>query len=107
MQVTVDNSAGVDSEFAEELARGLRDRHLDVLTRAPRPSAKFDTGVHMLEAGVALRVSERPDREQLAEIELVVRSALQRRASLHRRTRTVPVYVGESARAIDWIDVFA
>jgi hypothetical protein len=107
MHVIVDNSAGLDAEFADEVARGLRDRQLDVETRAPNPSAKFDTAVHLLASGLVIRVSERPDRELLTAIEEVVRAALQHRSSLRRQTRTVPVYLGESVRAIEWIDVFA
>jgi hypothetical protein len=42
----------------------------------------------------------------MSAIEDVVRAALQHRSSLRRRTRTVPVYLGETARALVWIDVF-
>jgi hypothetical protein len=106
MRVIVDNSAGVDAQFADEVARGLRDRRLDVETRAPSPTAKFDTGVHLLASGVSIRLSERAEPELLTTIEEVVRAALQHRSSLRRRTRTVPVYLGESSRVIEWIDVF-
>jgi hypothetical protein len=53
-----------------------------------------------------IRVEERPDRETLETIEQVVRGALQHHPSLRRRTRTVPVHLGESARVLEWIDVF-
>jgi hypothetical protein len=106
MHVIVDNSAGVDAPFADEVVRGLRERRLEVETREPQPSAKFDTGVHVVSAGVVIRVPDRPDRELLAAIEDVVRAALLHRSSLRRRTRMVPVYLGESARVIEWIDVF-
>jgi hypothetical protein len=51
-------------------------------------------------------VPERPDGSTLRTIEEVVRSALQHRASLRRRTRSVPVRLGETELAIEWIDVF-
>jgi hypothetical protein len=66
----------------------------------------FDTGVHLVAAGLAIRVPERPDPATRTAIAEVVRGALQQRSSLRRRTRTVPVYLGETARALDWIDVF-
>jgi hypothetical protein len=106
MQVVVDNSAGVDAQFADEVVAGLRERDLEVELRRPSPTAVFDTSVHLVEAGLAIRVSERPERAQLTAIEDVVRAALLHRSSLRRRTRTVPVYLGDSARVIDWIDVF-
>jgi hypothetical protein len=106
MQVIVDGSAGGEPDFGEEVARGLRDRGLEVEVRPPSPTSMLDTGVHLVAAGLAIRVPERPDRETLGTIEDVVRAALMRRQSLRRRTRTVPVYLGESARALTWIDVF-
>jgi hypothetical protein len=106
MQVIVDGSAGSDPEFAAEVATGLRGRGLEVEVRPPSPTSMFDTGVHLVAAGLAIRVPERPDRATLDAIEEVVRSALQHRSSLRRRTRTVPVYLGETARALVWIDVF-
>jgi hypothetical protein len=106
MNIVVDNSAGGDTALADELARLLRARGLEVEVRPPNPRAKFDTAVNLLAIGIALRLPERPDRALLADIEADVRTALLRRPSLRRRTRSVPVHVGESARAIDWIDVF-
>ena len=106
MQIVVDGSAGGEPDFAAEVARRLRERGLDVELRPPKTGSMFDTGVHLVAAGLAIRVPERPDRETLTAIEDVVRAALMRRASLRRRTRTVPVYLGESARALVWIDVF-
>jgi hypothetical protein len=106
MQVIVDGSAGGEANFADEVASGLRDRGLEVEVRPPNPASMFDTSVHLVAAGLAIRVPERPDSVTLATIEDVVRAALMRRASLRRRTRTVPVYLGESARALAWIDVF-
>ena len=106
MQVIVDGSVGGDPDFADEVARELRIRGLEVELRPPNPTSMFDTGVHLVAAGLAIRVPERPDLATLAAIEDVVRAALMRRQSLRRRTRTVPVYLGESARALAWIDVF-
>ncbi|HSD80749.1 MAG TPA: hypothetical protein VLB47_08810 [Solirubrobacteraceae bacterium] len=106
MRVVVDNSAGGDPQFADEVARGLRARGLAVELREPSVSAMFDTAVHLVSAGMAIRVPERPDAALLGEIEGVVRSALLHRPSLRRRTRSVPVHLGESRRVLEWIDVF-
>jgi hypothetical protein len=106
MQVVVDGSAGGEPDFADEIARGLRDRGLEVEVRRPSSTSMFDTGVHLVDAGLAIRVPERLDAATQAALEDVVRAALQHRASLRRRARTVPVYLGETARALVWIDVF-
>ena len=106
VQIVVDNSAGGDAQFAEEVARGLRARGLEVELRPPEPTSIFDTAVHLVTAGLEVRVSERPDRALLDTIEEVVRAALLDRPSLRRRTRSVPVRLGETERAIAWIDVF-
>jgi hypothetical protein len=106
MQVIVDNSAGGDSRLADDVAGALRSQGLEVELRAPGPSAMFDTGVHLVSTGLAIRVSERPDRATLSAIEHVVRTALLHRPSLRRRTRSVPVHLGETARVLEWIDVF-
>jgi hypothetical protein len=106
MRVTVDNSAGGDRRFAEDVAAALRGHGLEVDVRAPGPTAMFDTAVHLISTGIAIRVSERPDRDTLATIEDVVRSALLTRPSLRRRTRSVPVHLGDTARVFEWIDVF-
>jgi hypothetical protein len=106
MRVIVDNSAGGDAGLADAVAAGLRDRGLDVDLVTPGPTAMFDTAVHLVSLGLAIRVSERPDRATLATIEDVVRAALIQRPSLRRRTRSVPVHLGETARVLEWIDVF-
>jgi len=106
MRVVVDNSAGGDPQLAEEVARGLRGRDLEVELREPTPTAMFDTSVHLVTAGLVIRVAERPDRTLLDAIEEVVRAALLHRPSVRRRTRTVPVHLGEGGRVLDWIDVF-
>jgi hypothetical protein len=106
MQVIVDNSAGGDSGFADAVAAALRGHGLAVEVRAPDPTAMFDTAVHLISTGLAIRVTERPDRATLSAIEEVVRGALIARPSLRRRTRSVPVHLGETARVLEWIDVF-
>jgi hypothetical protein len=106
MHVVVDNTAGGEQQLAEAVADGLRERGLDVEVRHPSGSARYDTAVHLVSAGIVIRVDERPERSVLASIEDVVRGALLHHASLRRRTRTVPVHLGETARVIAWIDVF-
>ena len=106
MEIVVDNSSGGDSQLAEEVARGLRERGLAVELRKPSRSAMFDTAVHLVTAGLVIRVSERPDRALLVAIEDVVRAALLHRPSLRRRTRSVPVRPLDSEATIEWIDVF-
>jgi hypothetical protein len=106
VRIVVDNSAGGDAQLAEQVARGLRDRGLEVEVRSPRPGAMFDTAVDLISTGMVIRVFERPDRPLLDTVSVVVRTALQGRRSLRRRTRTVPVNLGESRRVIEWIDVF-
>jgi hypothetical protein len=106
MRVIVDNSAGGDRRFAEDVATALRGHGLDVDVRAPGPTAMFDTAVHLISTGIAIRVSERPDRPTLTTIEDVIRAALLQRPSLRRRTRSVPVHLGDTARVLEWIDVF-
>jgi hypothetical protein len=106
MQIVVDNTAGGDVPFADEVARGLGERGFEVESRRPNPRAKFDTSVNLLKAGLVIRVSERPDRVALDDIRVVVRAALQHRASLRRRTRSVPIHLGETPRVLEWVDVF-
>lgn len=106
MRVIVDNSAGGDAGLAAEVAVALESRGWEVEIRAPGPAAMFDTSVHLISTGLAIRVSERPDRADLGTIEDVVRAALLHRPSLRRRTRSVPVHLGESVRVLEWIDVF-
>jgi hypothetical protein len=106
MPIVVDNSAGGDTRFAAEVARRLTARGFDVQIRPPDPRSKFDTSVNLLSAGIAVRVPDRPDRALLDAIEEDVRHALIRHPSLRRRSRSVPVHLGESERVLEWIDVF-
>jgi hypothetical protein len=66
----------------------------------------FDTSVHLVTAGLAIRVPSRPGRDVLAAIEQDVRAALLHRPSIRRRTRSVPVHLGDTPRVLEWIDVF-
>jgi hypothetical protein len=102
----VDNSAGGDRDFAAEVARLLAARGFEVTTRAPDPSAMFDTAVHLVSPGLAIRVSHRPERATLDAIEHDVRAALLHRPSERRRTRSVPIHLAETARVLEWIDIF-
>jgi hypothetical protein len=106
MTIVVDGSAGGEAQFAGAVARGLRDRGLDVELRPPTGGSMFDTAVHLVSSGIVIRVEERPDRETLETIEQVVRAELQHQPSLRRRARTVPLQLGETARVLEWIDVF-
>jgi hypothetical protein len=74
--------------------------------RPPGASALFDTAVHLVTAGLAIRVPAKPDREVLGAIEADVRTALLHRPSIRRRTRSVPVHLGDTPRVLEWIDVF-
>ena len=106
MRIVVDNSAGGDAQLAADVVQGLRDRGLDVELREPKPATMFDTSVHLVTAGIVVRVEQPPDRALLQLVEEVVRGALLHRPSMRRRTRTVPVHLGESSRVLQWIDVF-
>jgi len=105
-RVVVDNSAGGDAQLAEDVAIGLRERGFEIELRPPSPGTMFDTAVRAPSAGVALRLQERPEPGVLEALEEVVRAALMRRPSLRRRSRAIPVHVGDMPRPIEWIDVF-
>ena len=102
----MDNSAGGDADFAAEVGRLLRARGFTVEMRAPSRKVLFDTSVHLVTAGLAIRVPEKPDRATLRAIEQDVRAALLHRPSVRRRTRSVPVHLGDTPRVLEWIDVF-
>src|SRR3954467_3922742 len=107
--IVVDGSAGGEAAFTEAVApapRGPRRGGLEVGARPPKSGSMFDTAVHLVSSGIAIRVDERPDRETLRTIEEVVRAELLHRPSLRRRARTVPIHLGESLRVLQWIDVF-
>jgi hypothetical protein len=102
----VDNSAGGDPDFAAEVARLLRARGHTVDVRPPSRRTMFDTAVHLVTTGIAIRVSRVPERPVLAAIEQDVREALLHRPSERRRTRSVPVHLADTARVLEWIDIF-
>jgi hypothetical protein len=102
----VDNSAGGDPDFAADVARTLARRGLTVELRPPSRQAMFDTAVHLVSTGIVIRVSRVPDRPVLAAIEQDVRAALLHRPSERRRTRSVPVPLADTARVLEWIDIF-
>jgi hypothetical protein len=105
MQLVVDNSTGGDEQLAARVARGLRERGFSVELREPSESSLYDTSVHLVSPGIVLRVRERPARAELGTIEDVVRSALMH-STPRRRTRAVPLAIGEGGRVLAWFDVF-
>jgi hypothetical protein len=102
----VDNTAGGDRDFAAEVARLLGARGLAVEVRGPSAQVRFDTSVHLVTTGIAIRVSKVPERSVLVAIENDVRAALQHRPSERRRTRSVPVHLADTVRVLEWIDIF-
>jgi hypothetical protein len=102
----IDNSAGGDSDLAAEVCRRLQARGFAVSLRKPDRRAMFDTAVHLVTAGLAIRLPEVPEPPVLAAVEEDVRAALLHRPSVRRRTRSVPVHLGDTARVLRWIDVF-
>jgi hypothetical protein len=106
LDIVVDNSAGGDPGFAAEVARLLRNRGLAVEVRTAPRELRFDTSVHLVSAGLAIRVSRVPGRSVLSAIEQDVRAALLHRPSERRRTRSVPVHLADTPRVLEWIDIF-
>jgi hypothetical protein len=104
--ILVDNSAGGDPDFAADVARLLRGRGLAVDVRSAPRELHFDTGVNLVSAGLAIRVSGVPQPSLLSAIEEDVRAALLHRPSERRRTRSVPVHLADTARVLEWIDIF-
>ena len=104
MQLVVDNSTGGDEQLAESVARGLRERGFTVQLREPSTTSIFDTSVHLVSTGIVVRVPQRPDRSELGMIKEVVRRALLTHAMPRRRTRAVPLTLGEGGRVLTWID---
>lgn len=102
----MDNTAGGDRDFAADVARLLAARGLAVEVRGPSAQVRFDTAVHLVSTGIAIRVSRRPEPRVLTAIEHDVRAALQHRPSERRRTRSVPVHLADTARVLEWIDIF-
>jgi len=105
VRVIVDNSRGADAAFAAGLEAALRSAGFDVELRPPAPSALFDTSVHFVVEGVAVRVPGELRRPELETIARAVRDAESRRSE-RRRYRAVPVYLGETSRVLEWVDIF-
>ena len=101
----VDNSSGADSAFAKHLQTQLEAEGFAVTLREPRPGAHFDTSVHFVADGVAVRVAEDVDRATLARIAGVVRAS-ERARPQRKRFRAVPIYRRETSRVIAWVDIF-
>ena len=104
MQIVVDNSQGADATFASELAGALRAAGYDVELRPPSPRALFDTSVHFVVEGVAVRVPADCGRQQLRAVERAIRDAESHRTQ-RRRYRAVPIYAGETQRVLEWVDI--
>jgi hypothetical protein len=77
MQLVVDNSTGGDEQLAASVVSGLRERGFSVELREPSPSSLYDTSVNLV-----------------------------LRATPRRRTRAVPLTLGEGGRVLTWFDVF-
>jgi hypothetical protein len=106
VRVVVDNSSGGDHQLAASVTAGLRERGHTVDVLDPEPASMFDTAVHVVSTGIVLRVDETPPAGELEEISAVVRDALMRHPSQRRRTRAVPVALGDGGQVLTWIDVF-
>jgi hypothetical protein len=106
-RLLVDNSNGADAQFASDLRVALTAAGFEVGLREPSPRALYDTAVHFVVEGVAIRLQDDPRQFDLAAIGKTVRETEARRPSEHRRFRDVPIYAGESSRVLTWIDVFA
>src|SRR4051794_41640063 len=94
--IVVDGSAGGELAFTEAVARGLRERGLEVQVRPPRGGSMFDTAVHLVSSGIVIRVHERPDRETLAAIQEGVRGPLLGHPSVRRRPPALPVHLRQA-----------
>ena len=105
-RLLVDNSNGADAQFASDLRAALAAAGFEVELREPSPRALYDTSVHFVVEGVAVRLQDDPRQFDLAAIAKIVRETEARRPSAHRRFRDVPIYAGESSRVLTWVDVF-
>jgi hypothetical protein len=105
-RLLVDNSNGADGQFAADLQAALTAAGFEVGLREPSPRALYDTSVHFVVEGVAIRLQDDPREFDLAAIAKAVRETGARRPSEHRRFRDVPIYAGESSRVLTWVDAF-
>ena len=106
MRLVVDNSSGGDTQLAISVTGALRAGGHTVEVVEPELAAAFDTAVHVVSTGIVLRVDEPPQAAELEEISAIVRDALMRHPSQRRRTRAVPVALGDGGQVLTWIDVF-
>jgi hypothetical protein len=67
--------------------------------REPSARALYDTSVHFVVEGVAIRLQDDPRQFDLAAIAKTVRETEARRPSEHRRFRDVPISPAEQPRA--------
>jgi hypothetical protein len=104
--IVVDNTSGADPVFAATLAGALQARGFQVEVREPSPNALFDTAVHMVAEGIALRVTGAIPRPALDDVAAVVRESLRTRRSERQRVRSVPIYMGDTPRVLRWVDIF-
>jgi hypothetical protein len=104
-KLIVDDTSGADPAFAAELAGTLRAEGFDVELRKPNPGAFFDTSVHFVADGVAVRVFDELDRATLDRVVHGIQES-ERRRPQRKRFRAVPVYRAETSRAIRFVDIF-
>ncbi len=104
-RLVVDNRDGADPVFAAELTRALRGEGFEVEVREPNPGTMFDTTVHAVYSGVAVRAMDDLDRRTLDRVAQVIRES-ERRLPQRRRFRAVPIHRGEDGRALRWVDIF-
>ena len=95
-----------EPEFAVDLGAALSAAGFDVELREPLPQARYDTSIHLVVEGVAIRVSERPGRPQISRIAATVRQVEARRRNERGRYWAVPIYEGETSRVLEWVDIF-
>ena len=110
MQIDGRPELSLHVKLPRDLALGEAHAVVEQLESALREAVPELRGVHThIEPLSDTDWATRPARGEVAEareaIEEVVRSELQHHPSLRRRARTVPVYLGESLRVLEWIDV--
>ena len=104
-RLIVDDSTGADPEFAAELAGALRADGFDVELRKPNPGAFFDTSVHFVADGIAVRVFDEIGRSTLDRLAHVIRGS-ERKRPQRKRFRAVPVFRHETSWALRFVDIF-
>ena len=102
----MDNSKGAEPEFVEGLRAALTVAGFDVEVRHPSPEALWDTGIHFVVEGVSVRVPAELSSGEIDSVAAAVREAETRRRNERKRTRSVPIYQGETSRELAWVDVF-